>query len=193
MSSVPGQRGEAVAAVRVGRFPEIIADQLELGVARARVDEIVEQLREGAHRALMHERRYGVSAGGRRARRGSPCDRGRTGCRAPPRHARGRTASPPGGPEQRELRRMARQAFERGKAVDRRRAAGWRPSGRRGRAARDAAPAWRISATRSPTSFLTFASGSVAMRSSCERRSRTLVKLPLRSCVGWEKSTQGKP
>ena len=43
------QRREAVAAIRVRRFPEIIADQLELGVARARVDEIVEQLRESAH------------------------------------------------------------------------------------------------------------------------------------------------
>ena len=46
-----GQRREAIAAVGIGRFLEVIADQLELGVARARVDEIVEQLREGAHRA----------------------------------------------------------------------------------------------------------------------------------------------
>ena len=46
-----GQRGEAIAAVRVRRLPEIIADQLEFGVARARVDELVEQLRKGAHGA----------------------------------------------------------------------------------------------------------------------------------------------
>ena len=53
----PGERGEAIAAVGIGRFLEVIADQLELGVARARVDEIVEKLREGTHRASMHERR----------------------------------------------------------------------------------------------------------------------------------------
>ena len=52
-----GQRGERHAAVGIGRFLEIIADQLELGVARARVDEVVEQLGEGAHRAVtMRER-----------------------------------------------------------------------------------------------------------------------------------------
>ena len=73
-----GQRGEAIAAVGIGRFLEIIADQLELGVARARVDEVVEKLREGAHRAFNARTRLRVSkssAGGRRARRGSSCDR----------------------------------------------------------------------------------------------------------------------
>ena len=47
-----GQRGKAVTAIRVGRLLEIFADELELGIARARVDEVVEQLREGAHRAF---------------------------------------------------------------------------------------------------------------------------------------------
>src|SRR5688572_13879229 len=47
----PGQRGEAVAAVGVGVFFEIVTDQSELRVARARVDEVVEQLGKSAHRA----------------------------------------------------------------------------------------------------------------------------------------------
>lgn len=47
-----GQRRETVAAVRIRRFIQIIADQLELGVARASIDEIVKQLRKGAHCAL---------------------------------------------------------------------------------------------------------------------------------------------
>jgi len=45
-----GQGGEAVATVGVRSFFEIVADQLELGVARTRIDEVVEQLRESAHR-----------------------------------------------------------------------------------------------------------------------------------------------
>ena len=46
-----GQRRQRYAAVGIGRGLEIIADQLELGVARARVDEVVEQLGESAHAA----------------------------------------------------------------------------------------------------------------------------------------------
>ncbi len=45
-----GQRRHRPAAVRIGRTAEIIADQLQLAVARARVDEGVEQLGEIAHR-----------------------------------------------------------------------------------------------------------------------------------------------
>src|SRR4051794_38781399 len=48
-------------------------------------------------------------------------------------------------------------------------------------------PAWRISATRSPTSFLTFASGSVPIaRLLSNAGSRTLIKGALRSGVGCE-------
>jgi hypothetical protein len=46
-----GQRRQADAAVGVRRLLEIIADQLQFGVARARVDEVVEQLGKSAHRA----------------------------------------------------------------------------------------------------------------------------------------------
>ena len=44
-----GQRRQRIAAVGIGRALQIIADQLQLGVARARVDERVEQLGEIAH------------------------------------------------------------------------------------------------------------------------------------------------
>ena len=47
-----GERGEREAAVGIGRFLEVIADQPELGQPRARVDEVVEELGESAHRAL---------------------------------------------------------------------------------------------------------------------------------------------
>ena len=166
-----GQRGEAIAAVRVGRFPEIIADQLELGVARARVDEVVEQLREGAHRAFNARTgaRVSVQADGERGE-----DRravvGSSGCRALRRHARGRTASRPGG------RAAARAAPSSGRGLRARQGRGGgeladRVHPRVKIERREARPASRISATRSPTSFLTVASGSVAIaRPPVERR-----------------------
>ena len=46
----PGQRGEREPAVGIGRVLEVSADQPQLAVARARVDEVVEKLGEGAHR-----------------------------------------------------------------------------------------------------------------------------------------------
>ena len=45
-----GQRRQRKPAVGIRRFLQIVADQLQLGVARARVDEVVEQLGESAHR-----------------------------------------------------------------------------------------------------------------------------------------------
>ena len=45
----PGQRRQRIAAIGIGRALQIIADQLQLGIARARVDERVEQLGEIAH------------------------------------------------------------------------------------------------------------------------------------------------
>jgi hypothetical protein len=39
-----GQRRQRIAAVRIGRAPEIVADQLELGVARPCIDQGIEQL-----------------------------------------------------------------------------------------------------------------------------------------------------
>ena len=50
-----GKRGETVATVRVRHLLEIIADQLELGVARARVDEIVEKLNAALKVALQDQ------------------------------------------------------------------------------------------------------------------------------------------
>ena len=46
---LPGQRRQRIAAVGIGRALQIIADQLQLGGARAGVDERVEQLGEIAH------------------------------------------------------------------------------------------------------------------------------------------------
>ena len=113
-----GQRRKAVAAVGVGRFLEIIADQLELGIARARVDEIVEQLRKGAHRAS-----------NARTALGCQCRRTASAARIVVQSLVGRLSSAsstcsrqdciatrwPG--QQRKLRRAAGQALERGEAV----------------------------------------------------------------------------
>jgi hypothetical protein len=39
-----GECGQRIAPIRIGRAAQIVADQLQLGIARARVDERVEQL-----------------------------------------------------------------------------------------------------------------------------------------------------
>jgi len=55
-----GQRSKRDAPVGVGRFPEIIADQLQLRIARPGVGQVIEQLGKGAHRsATMREARKG--------------------------------------------------------------------------------------------------------------------------------------
>ena len=54
-----GQRRQRIAAVGIGGALQIVADQLQLGVARAGVDERVEKLREVTHDRSM--RRFGLS------------------------------------------------------------------------------------------------------------------------------------
>src|SRR3546814_10243588 len=48
-SDLAGERGQRVAAVGVRRRAEVVGEQGELGVARRRVGEAVEQLREALH------------------------------------------------------------------------------------------------------------------------------------------------
>ena len=60
-----GQRGERPAAVGVGRGPQVVGDQPELGVARRREGEAFEEIGEAAHGARLprsrarRERRHG--------------------------------------------------------------------------------------------------------------------------------------
>ena len=141
-----GQRRERNAAVGVRRFLEIVADQLELGVARARVDEAVEKLGESAHRA-------------------SQCANGRCGaetCLVEPQRESGEDRVRVGAAiarqslvhmfeaalqrdavagQERQLRRTMREAFQSGEAVDRPRPRGSRPSAHGCRAATAARPA----------------------------------------------------
>src|SRR3546814_5763113 len=46
---IAGQRRHRPAAIGIGRAPQIIADQPELGVARPRVDERIEKRGESVH------------------------------------------------------------------------------------------------------------------------------------------------
>ncbi len=115
----PGQRREPVAAVGVGGFPEVIADQPELGVARARIDEVVEQLREGAHRASNARvaKQCLVKAHGERGEnRVAVALRTTVECFVDMLEAGAERDSVAG--QERELSRVARQLLEHGEPVD---------------------------------------------------------------------------
>ena len=138
-----GQRGERDAAVGIRRFLEIVADQLELGVARARVDEVVEQLGESAHRASQCANGVAVPSALVEAHRERGEDRVACrcsiGCRAPRRYARGSMHGDAVAGQQRQLRRAAGEAFQGDHAVLGGHLRGSRPSGRGCRAATGAA------------------------------------------------------
>src|SRR6185369_6092455 len=181
-----GERRQAIAAVGIRRFLKVIADELQLGVARARVDEIVEQLREGAHCALECVKRRPVpSAGERPAPRGSPCCRSVSGCRVLPRHVRGRIASRRDGQAGAQTGLSGERGSRARQAHARRPAGGWRPFACEDRAAR----AWdqrreSRQCGKPPASLRALVRRSPSLSPVRQRSSRILVKAPLRSRVG---------
>ena len=88
----------------------------------------------------------------------------RLGCRALRRHAQGRIASPPGAPAAAPAAPSSGRGLRARRARGSRRAVGSHPSGRGGRAGKAGRRRRGFRPRAAPISFLTFASGSVAMR-----------------------------